>query len=372
MMDLPGIMSRGNWTAALFVDDKASALGGEGAHPHLHRPRRRHHASAVDPGRPIPRRAADPDHLRDQGDTRIISLEKYGDGAITPVRGKETGQNVVIRNSEYWIGPDVIVSRADKSRFRGFGRNWNLAGRSAEIVKLDWGNSLSGRSRSCAPSPIHIFTACGAALALLALILATGGHWAAMFFCLGLALIVDGVDGPLARAFKVAEVLPRWSGETLDLVVDFVTYVFVPAYAIAASGYLPQLLAIPCRHRRRDHRRALFRRSRDEDRRQLLPRLPGACGISPPSISFCCEPPAWAAAVGVFALAGADLRADPLRASAAGAASARRSISRCWRCGPCWRCWRSSRISSPVPIVTIALGAIAVYFLIAGFLRRPA
>ena len=75
-----------------------------------------------------------------QGETRIVSIEKYVDGAITPVRGKEQGGNVVIRNSEYWIGPDVIVSRADKSRFRGFGRNWNLAGRSAEIVKLDWGN----------------------------------------------------------------------------------------------------------------------------------------------------------------------------------------------------------------------------------------
>ncbi len=71
----------------------------------------------------------------------MISLDKYGGGAITPVRGKDKVDNVVIRTSEYWIGPDVIVSRADKSRFRGFGRNWNLAGRSAEIVKLDWGNS---------------------------------------------------------------------------------------------------------------------------------------------------------------------------------------------------------------------------------------
>ena len=83
---------------------------------------------------------------------------------------------------------------------------------------------------------VHVLTACGAALALLALIFATGGHWEAMFFCLGLALIVDGADGPLAREFKVAEVLPRWSGDTLDIVVDFVTYVFVPAYAIAGSG----------------------------------------------------------------------------------------------------------------------------------------
>lgn len=92
---------------------------------------------------------------------------------------------------------------------------------------------------------IHVFTACGAALALLALIFATGGHWAAMFVCLGMALIVDGLDGPLARAFNVAELLPRWSGEGLDFVVDFTTYVFVPAYAIAASGFLPDALAIP-------------------------------------------------------------------------------------------------------------------------------
>lgn len=92
---------------------------------------------------------------------------------------------------------------------------------------------------------VHVFTATGAALALLALILATGGHWAGMFFCLGMALVVDGLDGPMARAFEVDKLLPRWSGDTLDLVVDFTTYVFVPAFAIAASGLLPQVLAIP-------------------------------------------------------------------------------------------------------------------------------
>jgi len=92
---------------------------------------------------------------------------------------------------------------------------------------------------------VHVLTASGVAFAFVALILATGGQWAAMFVFLGLALIVDGIDGPLARAFKVAEVLPRWSGDTLDIVVDFVTYVFVPAYAIAGSGLLPPSLALP-------------------------------------------------------------------------------------------------------------------------------
>jgi len=92
---------------------------------------------------------------------------------------------------------------------------------------------------------VHILTAAGAALALAALVYAAHGRWAALFLCLGIALIIDGIDGPIARWLKVADVLPRWSGDVLDLVVDFVTYVFVPAYAIAAGGLLPELLALP-------------------------------------------------------------------------------------------------------------------------------
>ena len=58
-------------------------------------------------------------------------------------------------------------------------------------------------------------------------------------------LAVDALDGPLARRLDVANRLPRWSGDTLDLVVDFITYVFVPAYAVAAGGLVPPLAAIP-------------------------------------------------------------------------------------------------------------------------------
>jgi len=90
-----------------------------------------------------------------------------------------------------------------------------------------------------------VFTASGAALALLALMAAVNRHWDIMFLFLGAALIVDGVDGSMARRLRVAELLPRWSGDVLDLVVDFLTYVFVPAYAIAAGGLLPEPLAIP-------------------------------------------------------------------------------------------------------------------------------
>jgi phosphatidylcholine synthase len=92
---------------------------------------------------------------------------------------------------------------------------------------------------------VHIFTAAGVALGFVALMAAFEGRWTVMFWCLGAALFIDGIDGTFARKYRVAEVLPRWSGDTLDLVVDFITYVFVPAYAIAASGLLPQVLAIP-------------------------------------------------------------------------------------------------------------------------------
>lgn len=91
---------------------------------------------------------------------------------------------------------------------------------------------------------VHIFTACGAGFALLAMVAAVAHDWTMMFVWLGVALIIDGVDGSFARALNTAENAPRWSGDVLDLVVDFTTYVFVPTYAIVAAGLMPQLWAL--------------------------------------------------------------------------------------------------------------------------------
>ena len=99
------------------------------------------------------------------------------------------------------------------------------------------------RDARAAAFSVHIFTAMGAGIALIAMLEAVREHWAAMFAWLGLALVVDALDGPLARRLDVERVQPNWSGEMLDLVVDFVTYVFVPAYAITASGLLMPVAA---------------------------------------------------------------------------------------------------------------------------------
>src|SRR3984893_11096206 len=103
-------------------------------------------------------------------------------------------------------------------------------------------SSISRAARAAAFS-VHVFTAFGAGIGLIAMLEAVREHWAAMFTWLGVALIVDALDGPIARRLDVVRLQPDWSGEVLDLVVDFVTYVCMPAYSITASGMLLPLAA---------------------------------------------------------------------------------------------------------------------------------
>jgi phosphatidylcholine synthase len=84
----------------------------------------------------------------------------------------------------------------------------------------------------------HAFTATGAVFALLALLAAADSRWPEMFGWLVVALVVDGVDGALARRTDVVANAPIIDGVLLDLVIDFLTYVFVPAFALLRSGLL--------------------------------------------------------------------------------------------------------------------------------------
>lgn len=86
---------------------------------------------------------------------------------------------------------------------------------------------------------VHLFTASGAVLAMLAILAAAKGDWSTMYLWLLVALIVDGIDGPLARAANVKLHAPQWDGELLDLIIDYLTYVFIPAYALFVSGLFP-------------------------------------------------------------------------------------------------------------------------------------
>jgi phosphatidylcholine synthase len=86
---------------------------------------------------------------------------------------------------------------------------------------------------------VHLFTASGAVFAMLAMLAASEEKWSLMFLWLIVAFAVDGVDGPLARKYDVKQNAPRFDGVLLDLIIDYLTYVFIPAFALFKSGLLP-------------------------------------------------------------------------------------------------------------------------------------
>ena len=138
MMEIPGRMARGNWTAGLFVDDRASIYAQKAF------------------GKIFSGKAGGTTSLLSilvgnflgvqrhkvvyevDGKTRNIRIPKILDGSVTPIAGNEPGEDTVIKNSRYWIAEEVIVARSNRSKFRAFGRNWVFEGLSAEVCKLDW------------------------------------------------------------------------------------------------------------------------------------------------------------------------------------------------------------------------------------------
>ena len=138
LLDIPGNMGRGNWTAALYVDERANgaALSGlekiftgqAGGSTGL---------LSILVGNFLGTQQV-PISYAKNGDTRHFHIPKKIEGSITPITGGNRKDPVVIQNSGYWIAPDVVVAKADKSRVRDFGRVWNFDGRSAELCKLDW------------------------------------------------------------------------------------------------------------------------------------------------------------------------------------------------------------------------------------------
>ena len=91
---------------------------------------------------------------------------------------------------------------------------------------------------------VHAFTASGVVIALLALLAVERGEFRLALLWLMLGLAIDAVDGSLARWARVKERAARIDGDTLDLIIDYLTYVFVPAMLIVRIGALPERLAL--------------------------------------------------------------------------------------------------------------------------------
>jgi phosphatidylcholine synthase len=92
---------------------------------------------------------------------------------------------------------------------------------------------------------VHLFTASGVVLALLALDAIERGQWTEALLWLFVALAVDGVDGSMARAVRIKETVPRIDGDALDLIIDYISYVLLPALLIWRAEFLPEPLGLP-------------------------------------------------------------------------------------------------------------------------------
>ena len=86
---------------------------------------------------------------------------------------------------------------------------------------------------------VHLYTALGAVLGFQAVIAVFAQDYRTAFLYLALALAIDSSDGALARAAQVKKVLPWFDGELLDNIIDYFTYVVVPAAVLVQPGILP-------------------------------------------------------------------------------------------------------------------------------------
>ncbi|WP_421704318.1 DUF1326 domain-containing protein [Aliiroseovarius sp.] len=137
LLEIPGNMARGNWKAAAYIDDRASDAAFEGLLNIFT-------GKAKGTTGLFSMLVSDflgaeraPITFETEGKKRRLMVGRAIKGEIEPVPGKN-GEDQVITNTEYWMGPDITVATANQGRVRAFGRVWDFDGKSAEICQIDW------------------------------------------------------------------------------------------------------------------------------------------------------------------------------------------------------------------------------------------
>jgi hypothetical protein len=137
LLEIPGKMGRGNWKAAAYIDDRASDRAYEGLlKVFTGQARGTTGLFKVLVSEFLGAERA-PVTYETEGKTRRLTVGRAIKGEITPVPGSK-GEDIVVTNTEYWMGPDITVAKAAKGKVRAFGRVWDFDGRSAEICQIDW------------------------------------------------------------------------------------------------------------------------------------------------------------------------------------------------------------------------------------------
>jgi len=138
MLEIPGLMARGNWKAAAFIDERANEAAYDGLVKIFSGAARGTTGLFGLLVSDFLGAERAPVVYENEGKARRLMVGKKIQGEVVPVGGSDPDQDIVVRNTEYWMGPDITVATATKGRVRAFGRVWDFDGRSAEICQIDW------------------------------------------------------------------------------------------------------------------------------------------------------------------------------------------------------------------------------------------
>ena len=86
---------------------------------------------------------------------------------------------------------------------------------------------------------VHLYTALGAVVAFIAILLIEQLKFQEVFWLMSLAVVIDATDGTLARAARVKEILPWFDGDRLEDIIDYANYVIVPCWFFIHANLLP-------------------------------------------------------------------------------------------------------------------------------------
>ncbi|MBR9861843.1 MAG: DUF1326 domain-containing protein [Rhodobacteraceae bacterium] len=138
LADIPGRMAEGDWKVAAYVDDRATDKAYEGLLKIF---------SGTAGGTTglftmlvstIIHAERTKVEIETDGRRRRINIGKKINGEIEQLGGANPDEGVVIKNSKYWMGPDIIAAVGLRSRVRDHGRAWDFGGKSAEICPIEW------------------------------------------------------------------------------------------------------------------------------------------------------------------------------------------------------------------------------------------
>lgn len=138
IMDIPGRMGRGNWKAAAYIDERATAAAYDGLIKIFSgKARGTTGLFSMLVSEFLGAQRA-PVVFETEGRIRRLMVGKNIQGEIEPIAGADPNAEVRVTNTGYWMGPDVTIAQARKGRVRAYGRVWDFDGRSAEICQIDW------------------------------------------------------------------------------------------------------------------------------------------------------------------------------------------------------------------------------------------